>query len=74
MSTPVSALVRHEEPNDNSHDRARFDCGNEALNRFLHQHARKTHERAAAKTFVAINDDDAPDVGKLARILGFYSP
>ena len=73
MTTPVNALVWHEEPIDKSHDRARFDCGNEALNRFLQQHARKTHERAAAKTFVAIDDHSAPGEGKSARILGFYS-
>jgi len=73
----VSALVWHEEAIAKRHDRARFNCGNEELNQFLHRHARKTHERAGAKTFVAVDDDDAPrsgnPSGNPARILGFYS-
>ena len=44
-----------------------FDCGNAALNEFLRRHARKSHERGGAKTFLAIND------GGGKTILGFYS-
>ena len=47
--------------------REAFDCGDTALNVFLRRHARKSHERGGAKTFLAINDGD----GK--TILGFYS-
>ena len=57
----------HEEPVARHHDRGAFDCGDDALNQFLHHHARKNHERGGAKTFVAIDD------GNGNRILGFYS-
>lgn len=57
----------HEEPISRAYDRDAFDCGDAALNEFLRRHARKSHERGAAKTFLAINDGD----GK--KILGFYS-
>lgn len=56
-----------EEPIGKKHDRASFDCGEPALNEFLRQHARQSHDRGAAKTFVAISKAD----GK--TILGFYS-
>ncbi len=56
-----------EAPIARSHDRKAFDCGNEALNRFLREHARQSHRVGGAKTFVAAPVDDA------ARILGFYS-
>jgi GNAT superfamily N-acetyltransferase len=57
----------HEEPISKKHDRENFDCGDEALNEFLRRHARKSHERGGAKTFLAI-DDSANKA-----ILGFYS-
>jgi GNAT superfamily N-acetyltransferase len=57
----------HEEPIAKRHDREVFDCGEEPLNKFLHRHARKSHELGGAKTFLAIDDSD----GK--TILGFYS-
>ncbi len=57
----------HEEPISRAYDRDVFDCGDAALNEFLRRHARKSHERGAAKTFLAINEGD----GK--KILGFYS-
>jgi GNAT superfamily N-acetyltransferase len=57
----------HEEPIARTHDRASFDCGDDALNAYLRQHARKSHEQGGAKTFLAIDDTD----GK--SILGFYS-
>lgn len=57
----------HEEPIRKDHARETFDCGEPALNEFLHRHARKSHELGGAKTFLAISDVD----GK--TILGFYS-
>jgi GNAT superfamily N-acetyltransferase len=57
----------HEEPISKKHDRDSFDCGEAALNDFLRQHARKSHEAGGAKTFLAIDDKD----GK--TVLGFYS-
>ena len=56
-----------EEPVAKSHDRAAFDCGDEALNQFLRNHARKAHEQGSAKTFVSISN--AAD----AAVLGYYS-
>ena len=57
----------HEEPIEKRHDRAGFDCGDGDLNGFLQLHARKSHEKGGAKTFLAINDTDN------TKILGFYS-
>lgn len=56
-----------EEPIAKEHDRASFDCGEPALNDFLRLHARQSHDKATAKTFLAISKSD----GK--TILGFYS-
>ena len=61
------ASAWHEEPIHKRHDRDAFDCGDEALNEFLRRHARKSHERGGAKTFLAVDDDDNK------TILGFYS-
>lgn len=57
----------HEEPLNKRHDRKAFDCGEEALNEFLHRYARKSHELGGAKTFLAIDDADNK------TLLGFYS-
>ena len=57
----------HEEPVAKSHDRDAFDCGDEALNQFLRNHARKAHEQASAKTFLSVSDADD------AKVLGYYS-
>jgi GNAT superfamily N-acetyltransferase len=57
----------HEEPVSKKHDRESFDCGEAALNNFLRQHARKSHEAGGAKTFLAVEDKDSQTV------LGFYS-
>ena len=57
----------HEEPISKKHDRDSFDCGESALNEFLQHHARKSHEKGAARTFLAISNSD----GK--TILGYYS-
>src|ERR1700756_3444055 len=56
-----------EEPIAKRHDRGSFDCGEPALNEFLRRHARQSHDKGAAKTFLAISDADAK------TILGFYS-
>ncbi len=56
-----------EEPIAKKHARASFDCGEPALNEFLRRYARQSHDRGAAKTFLAISKSD----GK--TILGFYS-
>jgi GNAT superfamily N-acetyltransferase len=57
----------HEEPIEKRHDRTGFDCGDRDLNDFLQRHARKSHEKGVAKTFLAI--DNADD----SKILGVYS-
>lgn len=57
----------HEAPISKVHDREAFDCGEAELNEFLRRHARQSHEKGGAKTFVATPVDD----GK--RVLGFYS-
>ena len=57
----------HEEPIEKRHDRAGFDCGDGDLNGFLQLHARKSHEKGGAKTFLAIDDTDN------TKILCFYS-
>ncbi len=59
--------VWHEEPIAKKHHRDAFDCGEPALNDFLRNHARQSHEAGGAKTFLSISDEDS------AAILGFYS-
>jgi GNAT superfamily N-acetyltransferase len=55
-----------ERPIDKQHDRKSFDCGSEALNRFLREQARQSHARGGAKTFVAT---DAVE----RAVFGFYT-
>ena len=57
----------HEEPISKSHHRAKFDCGEPALNQFLQRYAQQSHEKGGAKTFLAVAETDAK------QILGFYS-
>jgi predicted GNAT family N-acyltransferase len=57
----------HEEPISKKHNRKGFDCGHADLNEFLRGYARQSHERGAAKTFLAIDDGD----GKTVH--GYYS-
>lgn len=57
----------HEEPITKKHNRTDFDCGQPELNEFLRDYARQSHERGAAKTFLAIDDAD----GK--TVYGYYS-
>lgn len=56
----------HEEPISKKHNRASFDCGEPVLNEFLRRHARQSHDKGAAKTFLAISNLDG-------AILGFYT-
>ena len=56
-----------EEPISKKHDRGSFDCGEPTLNEFLRKHARQSHDKGAAKTFLAVSES----AGK--TILGFYS-
>ena len=49
----MSLPAWREEPIARIHDREGFDCGDAALNSYLRQHARKSHEQGAAKTFLA---------------------
>jgi len=56
----------HEEPVNKNHDRATFNCGNDVLNQFLYRHARQSHEKGGAKTYLAIADDNK-------KVLGYYT-
>ena len=57
----------HEEAISRKHDREAFDCGEPALNEFLRLHARQSHDKGAAKTFLAISNLEG------RTVLGFYS-
>lgn len=57
----------HEEPIAKHHDRKAFDCGDAAMNEFLHRYARQSHDAGGAKIFLAINNADN------TTVLGFYS-
>jgi GNAT superfamily N-acetyltransferase len=63
----VSLPDWREAPISKVHEREAFDCGDAQLNEFLRRHARQSHERGGAKTFVA-----AP-VGNERSVMGFYS-
>src|SRR5271165_1970704 len=56
-----------EEAIAKKHDRKGFNCGEHALNDFLHLNARQSHERGGAKTFVAV------DTGDGKTVHGYYS-
>ncbi|MBC8953504.1 GNAT family N-acetyltransferase [Xenorhabdus sp. PB62.4] len=58
--------IWHEEPIGKHHDRSAFDCGDEALNQFLHRHARQSHEKGGAKTYLAVSESNG-------TVLGYYS-
>lgn len=57
----------HEEPISKYHDRAVFDCGDDALNLFLHRNARQSHKNGGAKTYLAVDNSNN------RKVLGFYS-
>jgi GNAT superfamily N-acetyltransferase len=52
---------------EKSHNRKGFDCGQQDLNTFLAQHARKAHENSISKTYVALDAADG------VTIHGFYT-
>lgn len=56
----------HEQPIGKHHDRSAFDCGDGALNQFLHRHARQSHEQGGSKTYLAVSESNE-------KILGYYS-
>ncbi len=58
--------IWHEEPINKHHDRASFDCGDDALNQFLYRHARQSHEKGGAKTYLAVSNNNQ-------KVLGYYS-
>lgn len=58
--------IWHEEPIGKQHDRGAFDCGDEALNQFLNRHARQSHEKGGAKTYLAVSENNK-------KVLGYYS-
>lgn len=60
-------LAWHEEPIARHHDRTAFNCGDDALNQFLRRHARQSHEKGGAKTYLAVSDSDNK------KVLGYYS-
>ncbi|MDH4080266.1 MAG: GNAT family N-acetyltransferase [Nitrospira sp.] len=63
----MSVPAWHEEPIGKHHDRKAFDCGDAAMNEFLHRYARQSHDAGGAKTFLAIDNADN------TTVLGFYS-
>ena len=63
----MSVPAWYEEPIAKHHDRKAFDCGDAAMNEFLHRYARQSHDAGGAKTFLAIDNADN------TTVLGFYS-
>jgi GNAT superfamily N-acetyltransferase len=55
------------EPLQRYHNRARFSCGEPALDEYLAHFARQNHESGVARTLVAVNDAEPQ------RVLGYYS-
>lgn len=54
------------EPLSRQHDRTAFDCGAEALDRYLKQQARQDADKRVAAPFVAVQPPDT-------RVLGYYT-
>lgn len=48
-----------------AHDVSGFDCGNEALNRFLHRYALQNQRNQSARTYVALRGE--------TDVIGYYS-
>lgn len=55
------------EPLTRAHERARFRCGEPALDEYLACYARQNQESGVARTFVAVSDREP------TRIVGYYS-
>ncbi|MDH5497828.1 MAG: GNAT family N-acetyltransferase [Nitrospira sp.] len=63
----MSVPAWYDEPIAKHHDRKAFDCGDTAMNEFLHRYARQSHDAGGSKTFLAIDNADN------TTVLGFYS-
>lgn len=57
--------LRSPEALTERHDVSQFDCGSEALNRFLQRHALNNQRNQSARTYVALRGD--------TRVVGFYT-
>jgi len=64
MSPSAEVII---EPLSQDHDRAAFDCGNEALNGYLKRQASQHMKRRISRVFVARRPADSK------RILGYYT-
>lgn len=53
-------------PLDGSFERTQFDCGDDALNRFIRQHARQQQDKHLGQTRVAVAEG-------LRQVMGFYT-
>lgn len=53
-------------PLDGSFERAQFDCGDEALNRFIRQYARQQQDKHLGQTRVAVAEGSK-------QVIGFYT-
>jgi GNAT superfamily N-acetyltransferase len=53
------ASLYRVEPLTKRHERSRFTCGRESLDRYIRQQARGERDRDVAATFVAVHRDDA---------------
>ena len=62
---PVDGVI--VEALNRSHDRATFDCGNEALNNYLKRQASQDVKRRISRVFIARTPDNSQ------RILGYYT-
>jgi GNAT superfamily N-acetyltransferase len=51
--------------NKTLHNAKSFNCGNDALNQFIHQYAIQQQKKRVGRTFVAINEDN--------EVLGFHT-
>lgn len=58
----MSAPDWREEPITKKHERAAFDFGDPALNRFLRRNGRQSHDKGASKTFLAISNLDGKTI------------
>jgi len=56
------------EPISRTHNRKRFDCGDEAVTRFLREQAFQDHEKNLSRTLVLIDED-----ADVARIIGYHT-
>lgn len=57
--------LRGPEPLAPNHEVSSFDCGNDALNRFLQRHALDNQRNQSARTYVALRGE--------TRVVGYYS-